>query len=153
MSSNVYQIPPRAKRILTALSYALVTEPPELIIKNRDEELIRRCESILKEFPFLLRIGFTLGVYVFDRVTFLFGFGFRRFVNLKANRQKEYAQKWLLSRVHLIRDIMAGLRGMLMICYFSHKDIWEYIEYDPVSHAKERIALREKLMKEKSQAV
>lgn len=141
-----YQLPARAKDILVNLSYALITEPADLVLAARDGELIMRAEALIREMPKLLRLGLIFGIYFFDRLTFLFGFGLGRFVRLGREGQRLYALRWLNSRVSLFHDIMTGLRGLLMICYFSHHDVWRYIGYDPATHARERVALRQSLL-------
>lgn len=142
-----YQLPERAKAVLLALARALVTEPPELVIRDRDGFYIERCRMLLAEFPRFNRFFFILILYVFDRVTFLFGFGIARFVHLKPESQRLYAERWLHARNVSLREVFKGVRGIAMICYFSHPDVWAYIGYDPKAHVAERISLREEILK------
>lgn len=147
-----FSLSKRAKRILLALRVALIEEVAACPIKDANGQLLKRCQILLNEFPKTFRWGFLWGMYFFDRLTFLFGFGFRRFVNLKPEQQQKYVQRWLGSRFYSFRSLATGLRGFLMITYFSHKDVWKYIGYDPVPHVQSKIALREKLLSEASSA-
>lgn len=142
-----YQIPERAKAVLVALARALITEPPELVIRDKESSYLERCRLLLAEFPRLSRFFFILILYFFDRATVLFGFGIARFVHLKPESQRLYAERWLHAKSVTLREIFKGVRGIAMVCYFSHPDVWAYIGYDPKAHVAERIKLREEIMK------
>ncbi|MBF0105512.1 MAG: hypothetical protein HQM16_09325 [Deltaproteobacteria bacterium] len=146
MRSQPYQLSKRSRGIILALSRALVDEPDHVTIKDRDEVLIQNCEKGLREFPPLFRIGFIMTFFFFDRLTWLFGVGIKRFVNLKPDRQKKYIARWMNHRSYVLRESIKSMRGFILLNYFSHRDVWRYLEYDPLSHARERILLREKLM-------
>jgi hypothetical protein len=122
-----------------------VSDPPDLLIHGRDDQLITRMTLILREFPRLQRLGFVLGILFFDYAPFLFGCGARRFVNLPPTVQQDYVQRWLDCRSSVLRETCKGIRGLVLVCYFSHTDIWKYIGYDPVGHVHERIRLRREL--------
>ncbi|MBU0505545.1 MAG: hypothetical protein ABII18_11175 [bacterium] len=147
MSAKPYQIPKRAAQIILAISRALVFEPEDLNIPNRDEALLQRCRSILQELPVMYRMGFVMGIYLFDLCAFLFGCGFKRFISLSYEKQCQYLDKCLTNKMFTVRNIMSGMRGLIMICYFSMPEVSAYIGYNPNKHVKERLALREKLLK------
>lgn len=150
MSDRIFHFSISVRNILLGLRDALITAPEELVIRDADDQLIERCETLVREFPWHIRFGFIFGIYLFDRLSWLFGFGFKRSVNMETEQRKRYAQKWLSSPKPLWRDIITGLRGIIMISYFSHKDVWKYIGYDPKSHVKERIEIRQSLLKSNS---
>ena len=149
MKKKPFHFSLRARRILIALRTALITAPEDLQITDCDDQLILRCEMLVREFPKLFRLGFVMGIYLFDRISILFGSGFRRFIHLNIEKRKRYVEKWLTSSRPFLRDIFTGLRGIIMVSYFSHQDVWRYIGYDPKAHALERKTLREKLMRDK----
>ena len=142
-----YQLSERAKKILAVLARALITEPPELVIHDKEASYLERCRTILAEFPRFNRILFVMLLYIFDRMTFLFGFGMARFVHLKPESQRLYTARWLHAKHDLVREVFKGIRGIAMISYFSHPDVWTYVGYDPKRHVSERIQLREDLLK------
>ncbi len=144
---TAYKMPARAGEILIKLREALITEPPDLIVTNKDTELIERIELLLGEFQPLFRFFFILGIYFFDKATFLFGYGLRRFIHMDLVRRENYAQYWLTGRFTVCRDIISGMRGLVMLAYFSHHDVWRYIDYDPAGHAQRKISMREDLMR------
>lgn len=145
MKSSLYYIPARARLIILKLSEALVSEPEGLVIRNKETDLINRCEILLREFPSFNRFAFILGMYLFDLLPLFFGFGLARFALMNLERRKAYVDKWMTTQNPFKREFFKGLRGLLMMCYFSHPDIWEYIDYRPRDHVAERIALREKI--------
>lgn len=147
METQAYQVPLRAQKIILALGQALITEPDDLVIHDKDGQMIERCRALLAEFPKLYRLGFILGLYIFDRIPFLFGFGLRRFVNLGIEAQKRYAQRWQTTRNHYLLEFFKSLNGMVMVVYFSHHDVWNYIGYHPKAHVQERIALRDEVLR------
>lgn len=127
----------------------MIDVPGDVQIKDGDRELLERAVILIREFPRTLRWAFVFGLYFFDRITFLFGFGFRRFIHLKPDMQKRYVKRWLESRFSLFHDIMTGIRGLVFMCFFSHKDVWDYLGYYPRAHAEERIRLRAELLRRK----
>lgn len=148
MDAQAYQVPSRAQKIILALSQALITEPDDLVIQDKDNQMIERCRALLAEFPKLYRLGFIFGLYVFDRIPFFFGFGVRRFVNLGIDAQKRYANRWQTTKNHYLLEFFKSLNGMVMMVYFSHTDVWKYIGYHPKAHVEERIALRNEILRQ-----
>ena len=62
-----YQFSPRVQKILIALSYTMISVDDDLVISNRDKEFLDKCVTFVREFPKLVRLGFILGLYLFDR--------------------------------------------------------------------------------------
>ncbi len=146
MQGKPYKISNRTKEVLIAVSRVLIKEPHDLEIQNRDEAYVERCQAVLREFPALLRRLFALGLYIFDRFGFFFVCSLKRFSHMKSETQEKYITKCVHSRLASIRDFYTGLRGLVMICYFSHPDVSKYIGYDPKGHVEERKQLRKKLL-------
>lgn len=143
-----FKLSARACRVILALKSALIQVPPELVVRDVDHLLLLRAELLIRQFPRTFRWGFLMGIYLFDRLTFFFGHGVLRFVQLKDDSRRQYCDRWLHSRFRFFRDVITGLRGLVMVTYFSNQDIWQYIGYDPHTHVKQRIAMREALLKE-----
>jgi hypothetical protein len=123
----------------------LVKDPVDLIIHNKENRLIARIETILQQFPGIQRFGMCLGILFFDRAPFIFGFGIRRFVNLQEEERKRYVASWSHTHSTLLHELFKGIRGLVLVCYFSHTDIWNYIGYTPHQYVGERIQLRRNL--------
>lgn len=146
MSQSLFFISARSRAIFLALASALITVPSDLTIRNCDNELINRCEILLREFPKINRFFFLLSISIFDLLPLFFGLGPHRFIHLSAENKRAYVEKWLMVKSPLKREFFKGVRGIIMVSYFSHKDIWEYIGYRPTEHIKERIQMRQRLM-------
>jgi hypothetical protein len=69
------------------------------------------------------------------------------FVNLEPAQARIYVNRWFDSRFKLMRDGMVSLRGIILFTYFSDKNYWNYLGYDPRKHAQERMQLRDKLIR------
>lgn len=142
-----YRLPQRLKTILLFLAKALINEPADLVVQDKEGAYLRRCEIMLGEFHWLNRFFFVMTIYFFDRAAFLFGFGLARFIHLKPESQKKYLHFWLTTKSVFLREAFKGIRGIAMMAYFSHPDVWQYIGYDPKAFVAERIRLREELMR------
>lgn len=145
-----YKLSRRTKGILVALMRALIEEPEDLAIHHPEEFVLAKSERLLQEMPRFTRFGFLFMIHAFDRLTLFFGFGLFRFVHLKLESQRKYAAKWHSAKSEFFREVFKPIRGLVMLSYFCHPDVWRYIGYDPESHVKERIALRQKLHKERA---
>ena len=146
MNPSLYFIPARYRAIFLALASALITVPEDLTIHNCDNELINRCEILLREFPKLNRFFFLIALSIFDLLPLFFCLGPHRFVHLNQEKKRLYVEKWLMVKSPLKREFFKGVRGMIMVSYFSHKDIWDYIGYHPTEHVKERLDVRSQLL-------
>lgn len=149
MANDSFHVSARIKNILLAVAATLVKDPADLVIHNRDDRLITRIETILHHFPALQRFFMCLGILAFDRLPFFWGYGLRRFVNLREDMRKDYAHAWMHSRFVLLHELFKGIRGLVLVCYFSHTDIWNYIGYTPHSYVSDRINLRRQITSEK----
>ena len=145
MNNKPYQLSSRAQKIMLALREGFIAEPDDFNIAGRDEQLITRLQITLREFPIIYRIAFIFNLFLFDRITFLFGVGIRRFIHLKREKKVKYVQKWMCCRFFVLREMIKGFRGIIMMAYFSHKDVCRYIDYDPVQHVTERRELRTRM--------
>lgn len=146
---SLYQIPKPVQKILISLAEALVIEPVDLQIKDRDAEILRRCEALFREMPRYSRVGLVSGLKVFNRLTFLFGFGFQPFTRLKIEKKREYTEAWLKTKSGILRELFKAIRGLVMFTYFSHPDVWQYIRYHPREHVEERIKVRQEILRRK----
>lgn len=148
-----FRLPLRARTIILALAKALIVEPEDLVIHNKEEELLRRCQILYGEMPLINRWLILLLLYTFDRATFLLGFGMLRFCHLRPEAQRRYADVWLKSPRIVMVEMFKALRGLIMVCYFSNPEVWLYIGYDPRRHVDERIKLRREILARDGAAV
>lgn len=146
---NVSQGPlsSRAVRILQALIRNLVPPTEALDYTSLELEAVRAMARLVREFPKFFRWGFMATLVLFEYLPFVFGFGTSRFSHLPPERQFQYMDGWAKSRLSLRREIFVSLRGVVLLAYCSNKRVWEYIGYQPEGHMRERIQLREEILR------
>lgn len=135
---------------MRALIPVLVPPVPDLDVSGIEEGIIRDLGRALFEFPKFFRWGFLLGVYLFECLPFLSGFGFVRFSSLSLENRARYMREWAESRLIPKREFFKGFKGIVMMIYFSDRRVWTYLEYDPVPHMEGRIRLREEILQRSS---
>lgn len=145
-----YQFSPKTRSRLLAVSRTIMDLPDSLDQDAIEGRFLVASSQIFADMQWIFRRLLLIGYWIFDVLPFLFGFGFSVFHSLPADKQKKYLEKWLNHRWTMFRDLAKGVRGVAAIIYFSDKDIWQYIDYDPHAHINERIAMRERIMQNDS---
>lgn len=145
MAKSPFRLSARLQHIILTVTNTLVKDPVDLVIHNKESRLITRIEQILQQFPTIQRVGICLGIWFFDRAPFIFGFGMRRFVNLEVDARRQYVTAWSRTHSTILHELFKGIRGLVLVCYFSHTDIWDYIGYTPHDYVSKRIQLRREL--------
>lgn len=147
MKKPPYRLSPALQKILVSLANALITKPDDCPIHDQDGALLKRAETLIREFPKLFRLTFILGLHLFEHLTFFFGFGAKKFTSLRLSQQQKYIESWMESRFTPVREIFKGFRGIILVCFFSHPDVYDYIGYHPREQAEQKIKLRQELLK------
>lgn len=147
--SEAKTLPNDVKRILKALVLVVVPVHSELQINDMEHGMERGMTQILNEFTGFFRWGFLMGLRFFEWSPLLFGYGFIRFSSLSLQKQEKYVESWANSRLIFKREFFKAASGLAKVVFFSMKEVWNYIGYHPEPHMKERIELRERLLKEK----
>lgn len=144
-----YKLPHKARQTLIALKNAYIDRPADFVCENEDEEFLRRCTQVVSHFQKIMRIGFVIGLAFINRLPFWYGFGPLKFTNLKLSKKREFLEKCRNSRFLIVRDALTGFRGLVMMSYFSHPDVWKFINYHPEEHLKDRLEVRKQLLAQK----
>lgn len=139
-------LPLGAARVIKALVHVLVPPVPELADEGIEETVVRDVGRILFEFQKFFRWGFILGLALFEWLPFLSGFGFVRFSSLSPENRARYVAEWAESRLLPKREFFKGVKGIVIMIYFSDRRVWSYINYDPVPHMEEKIQLRQDIL-------
>lgn len=124
INARPFEFSERVRKIIISIADAFIDTPADLTITNKNDELIERCQKLIRQFPYTMRVGFILGILLFDRLTFAFGYGLRRFAKLDLAEQRDYVDRWMNSPSHGLRNLITGLRGFVMVTFFSHRDVW-----------------------------
>lgn len=142
-----YRFSTRSRTILVALSDALIEEPADIVILDKHEQMLARCEILLFEMHPVFRLGFVLSLWLFDLFALFWNLELTRFINMPVERRRDLVVFWERTRNPFMREFFKVLRTLIMLTYFSHTDIWKYIGYDPRAHVQNRIALRKSILK------
>lgn len=148
MSSPVvsYRFSKHIRKILVSISDALIEEPADVVIHDKHNRMIERCQILMFEMHPVLRFGFLLSLWFFDVLALFWQLGFRTFVRMNVEQRREFVAYWERTKNPLMREFFKAIRGFIMITYFSNRDIWTYIGYDPNRHVEDRIRLRKELL-------
>lgn len=145
--ASPYRFSRRSRDILVALSDALIEEPSDIVIPDKHEQMLSRCEILLFEMHPFFRLGFVLSLWLFDLFALFWNLELTRFINMTVERRRDFVVFWERTRNPFMREFFKALRTLIMLTYFSHTDIWKYIGYDPRAHVQDRIALRKNILK------
>lgn len=147
MSKSNRRLPQDIQKTLVALAFVLAPPAPGLDMSGVEESIVANSSRLIFEFPKLFRWGLTWGVRLFEWFPVLFGYGLLKFSSLSLACRRKYVDQWAHNRIIFIREFFITLKALVFVVYFSDKRIWHYIGYDPEPHLKERIQLRETILK------
>lgn len=147
MQRPEYKLSPRFQSQLIGISRAAVDLPDSLDRDAIEARLLKNVAILFFQMQKFNRLVIRVIYFFFERLPFFFGCGPHRFSKLKIEKQKRYLDKWLNHRFVWFRDMGKAVRGVVMVIYFSDRDIWKYLDYDPLTHIRKRIQLREEILK------
>ena len=88
-------------------------------------------------FPPHLKMGFPLGLLLLEYGSFLFAGKLKRFSMLAPEEREKYVKGWIDSRWQLRRELIRGVKALVMVAYYSHPEVMEHIGYDIEEHIAE----------------
>ncbi len=129
-------LPDWARRTLLSLIEVVMPRSnefhPELA-----EYILEYVDRYVGYFPLLLKIGFPLGLLLLERGTLIFMGKWQGFSKLDIVNRERCVKGWIDSRWQLRRELIRGVKGIVMLAYYSHPDVMEHIEYDIAGHIAE----------------
>lgn len=147
------ELSPLINRILTALSRVLVPIQDEASVRADEPDMLRDCARMVFEMPPLFRKGFKLILRVFNILPFMFGFGFKTFVSLDQDSQLKYVDSWAHSKREVFRETTKAFKGLIMVVCYSNPKMWQMLDYDPITHVKEKFQEREDFLRSQGGSV
>ncbi len=139
--------PPRWQSVLLALTQALSVLPASLDQSRIEAHFLQSLRGFAKTMPVFHFFFLRLACLAFEILPLFFGLGAAFYTQLPVAARKIYFERWLNARCVLFRDIAKMLRSLACVFYFSSPEIWRHMDYDPHTHIRERIQLRETLLK------
>ncbi len=121
------------RRVLRAMAVIILPRSGRFNIECTDA-IVNYVDGYTRYLPPLLRAGFPLGVWLFQLSSILrYGLPFSM---LSRKRQESYVRTWVHSRFWFQRDLLKGLKGIMLMGYYQHPDVMALIDYDPDTHIK-----------------
>jgi len=116
----------------------------EVIMPRSDEfhpdltdHILEYVDNYVGYFPPHLKIGFPLGLLLLEYGTLLFMGKLTGFSSLSLEEREDYVKGWINSRWQLRRELIRGVKALVMLGYYSHPEVMEHIGYDIEEHIAE----------------
>lgn len=138
-----YADPPRKsrrQRILAALGEALVPSAPQP--SRLHERLVANCEEFLRHLPHVLRLAFPVGLWLLEWSPVLLWRGPCRLSKLPREVRRQRLREWAHSRWAVRRQLLKGVRSIVVVAYYDIPEIKHAIQYTPQSFISERVQAR-----------
>lgn len=140
-----------ARRTLRAMFDVLI--PRGVDVPNRDQRLIAFVEGFLPYMPPILAKLFPLGLWLFQWGTVLFGASLLPFSMLKPEAQRRYVFSWQKSGWPLRRQLIKGLKALVMMGYYEQPEVRQALGYEPDAYTKPLIAERAQRYRDRGLAI
>jgi hypothetical protein len=128
-----HHLPAKARSVLRALIEVVKPRKPGFDLPLEDY-MLEFLDNFYSYFPFHLKIGFPLGLYLLEYGTLLFMGTLKPFSRLDPQRRERYIKGWITSRLMLRRDLIKGVKGVCLTAYYSHPQVMAHIGYDLPGH-------------------
>jgi hypothetical protein len=148
MASHETPLPLDLQAIVASLAGRLIPQIEEMNQQRILLDLQIAVRRYVWALPLFLRIGFRLGLRIFEWTPVFFGFGLIRFSKMSTERQAHYVADWAESGLFFRREFFKMLKALMNMILCSHPLIWQYLDYEPWAHIHEKIALRKQLLNE-----
>ncbi len=122
-----------ARKILRALVEVVKPRKPEFDIPVEDF-MLDFLDNFYAHFPFHMKIGFPLGLYLLEYGTIVFGAGLRPFSSMSMPDREKYVSGWVNSGMAIRRDLIKGVKGVCLTAFYSHPEVMEHIGYHIDQH-------------------
>ncbi len=94
-------------------------------------------DGYLKYFPVHLKWGTILGMLLLERGALIFKGKLKSFSKMSLPEREEYVKSWINSRWQIRRELIKGIKGLVMVAYYSHPTVLEHIGYDLQAHIRQ----------------
>lgn len=117
------------RRILRAMAPIVLPRNATLNV-DCDEEIVNYVDNYVMYLPPLFRLAFPLGVWLFELAAILWSGRFVPYTFLTLDRKQAYLAGWSHSKYWWRRDLLKGIKGLMMMGYFEHPEVMKKIQYD-----------------------
>jgi len=138
------RLSPSARRTLAALTLAVA--PPEPVVPDREARVTTFLAGYIPYLTRQLQRLLPLGLWLFEWGPLFFGVAPTRFSRLGAAGRARYLRSWQYSRLSLRRQLVKGLKVLVLMGYFELPEVKAHLGYDLAPHVDERVRRRAALL-------
>ena len=121
----------RSGRIMRAV-VATIAPRNAVIDIDLNERNYNFAENFIAYLPGYLRKIFPLGLWILEVMALFEGGEWRVFSRMKDPEKKfRYLVAWSQSRLFFRRELIKGIRAIVLCGFYNHPDVWKQIHYDP----------------------
>ena len=93
-------------------------------------------------FPTHLRLAFPFGLLLLELGPIIYMRKLSRFSKMNFDDRERYIASWVDCNSSTRRDLIKGVKGLVMVAFYSHPTVMEHIDYDIEAHIKTAVARR-----------
>lgn len=134
--------------LMTKLLDIFVPSPPSETFFELYPLALDKIALLFSQLSYYAKKNLKLGLWIFEWTPVIWGFGFSRFSHMENELQKNYVDSWFHSKFWMKRYLIKSVKSLVMMSFLDQPRIWNYIGYDPHTQLKEKLELREKLLKQ-----
>ncbi len=98
------------------------------------DAVIELVEGFARQMPRLLRVLFPIGLWLLEWGALVLGPSLVPFSSMSLARRERYVMSWVRSRSHIRRDLIKGVKGLVLICYYSDPQVTKLLGYAVEEH-------------------
>lgn len=121
------------RHILLAMVETIMPRNEKLDFDIADQ-VVNYVDRFLTYLPSFLGYLLPAGIYMMEFGAIFFSGRFRRFSTLTPDERRLYIDSWVNSRFSLRRDMIKGLKALIMMGYFDHPDTQKAVGYEHQPH-------------------
>lgn len=108
---------------------AVIGDAAEMPVKPTPERLVSELEAYMGRLPALVRMGLLMIIKGMEVAPVAMGYG-RQLSNLSPEDRVKALAEFEASQNYVQRGMLMGLKGQLMIIYFSEPEVEQALGYD-----------------------
>ncbi len=121
------------RRILQAMAEVILPRNERIQVDCVDD-LVNFVDNFVRYLPPMLRMGFPIGIWLFQFLAVVWSGRPVPYTWLSAERKDRYMRNWVYSKLWWKRDMLKGLKGVMLMGFYQHPEVMKSLNYDPVSH-------------------
>ncbi len=133
MTTPTFTLSRRSRRTMATLAEVVLPRgqgAPEV----STDTVVALADSFAREMPRLLRVLFPIGLFLLEWGALLLGPSLVPFSLMTQQRRERYVMSWVHSRSHIRRDLIKGVKGLVLLCYYADARVCAYLGYAVEEH-------------------